>query len=1021
MVDFRINVIVDARNAATNITIIEKRFYGLQRRLLSIYSLLGRFGPSLAAALTFRALQQQLDGYTALQNRLKAVTREGENLAKVNEDLLQVANRSRSSLTEVGRIYSRLSVSSKQLGISQAELIDFTESLAKTIAISGATSYEAQGALTQFSQALAATALRGDELRSVLEQLPEVSNIIAKRFGVSSGELAKLGEKGLITSKQIIAAFRDAREEIEERFGKTVPTISQSFTVFGNQLLVTLGELDRTTKFSEILSRGIIFLAQNIDLLIQILENLAVAAGFSRAAGAISRLGLEAVAATAKYKALAIEGIKPVIINLLNLSKAFAQRAVFGLALSPLTALQGGLVGVATGLLKLTGLIAASPFKLLGAGAGLAAKSLLFLVNPLKLLPALLKGIGLAGKLAFGPLGFLIITIISLVPEFQGAFDAMLAAVVSFAEYVTGIDFSNFDLGEFLQNAAIKGAKAIDGVIAYFNGFLAFAKQLWEEFLTQPEIAFILVGKYALDLVESMIDVFQAFYRTIIGLFVGIGKDIGTVFSSIADIWVNLTSGNLTGAKEAADRAVAAITNIPKRVINVFDSFSDEYKKATSDRLLPDPKLPQEAEDMANRIGEAFRKGVEESAPSAQKAIEKLFGINPSVAQQLGIDAAQAFGTGVMLYRDQNQENIQAALFGPVRGPAMVEQNPLYVPSKKGFGPRPDQPAGADVARPAQGLAGNLAAAGAAPEDPYAKSLESLKAIVAVEATRLTQGDLIAAQLEARYEIEKENVTLTQQQVAELEKFVKLSRDAAALANLADQIDRKKQFVEQERLLNELLRVRPDLLNEIKDKLVQDRIAALEASKALGDGFERAFLKLGEAARDYASAAEGFVNGFADRATDAITEFVLTGKGSFKEFASAILADIVRIIVRLLVLQAIQAAVGVATGGTSLAVGAAAGAGAAAAGGGGQKAAGGTVQPDRSYLVGEKGPEIFQPNKTGTIIPNGQPAAPPQVNVQVVNVEDPKKIPQTINGGGADEAILNVLSRRRDAVKRTLG
>jgi hypothetical protein len=40
--------------------------------------------------------------------------------------------------------------------------------------------------------------------------------------------------------------------------------------------------------------------------------------------------------------------------------------------------------------------------------------------------------------------------------------------------------------------------------------------------------------------------------------------------------------------------------------------------------------------------------------------------------------------------------------------------------------------------------------------------------------------------------------------------------------------------------------------------------------------------------------------------------------------------------------------------------------------------------------------------------------------LQVVNVDDPKKVPQAINDGAADEAILNVLQRRRDAVRRTI-
>ena len=80
------------------------------------------------------------------------------------------------------------------------------------------------------------------------------------------------------------------------------------------------------------------------------------------------------------------------------------------------------------------------------------------------------------------------------------------------------------------------------------------------------------------------------------------------------------------------------------------------------------------------------------------------------------------------------------------------------------------------------------------------------------------------------------------------------------------------------------------------------------------------------------------------------------------------------------------------------------------------------MQPDRSYIVGENGPELFQPRTTGTIVPNpGAPAPAPQVNLSVVNVDDPKAVPSAINKGISDEAIVNVLARNRDRIKQVLG
>lgn len=238
----------------------------------------------------------------------------------------------------------------------------------------------------------------------------------------------------------------------------------------------------------------------------------------------------------------------------------------------------------------------------------------------------------------------------------------------------------------------------------------------------------------------------------------------------------------------------------------------------------------------------------------------------------------------------------------------------------------------------------------------------------------------------------------------------KLSSDAQELQKT---LDINKQLYDQELVYQELLKARPDLERQIQDAQLATKIAALEGSTALEDGFTRAFLKIQQEARDLAAVAEDVVNAFADRATDAIIEFTRTGEFSFKKFATAVLEDITRILVRLLVVQAISAALG-GTGAGLVQVGG------AAAGGGGGRAKGGTVQPDRSYVVGEKGPELFQPNTTGTIIPNSTEQAPPQVNVQVVNVDDPAKVPQAISAGEADEAIINALARNKDRVSQVI-
>ena len=233
---------------------------------------------SLGAALSAREVIRLVDTYTNLQNRLRATGLEGNTLTAVFKELLEVSNDTRSSLEGSVELYARLAISAKDLGVSQRELLTFTKSLNQAIILSGASAIEAQAGLIQLSQGMASGTLRGDELRSVLEQLPAVADVIAKRLGITRGELRTLGEEGKITANVILDAFKAARGELEERFGRTIPTISQSFQVLQNNVIQWAGAMDAATGFSRALSGALLSVAANLDTVLKAL--LATATGF---------------------------------------------------------------------------------------------------------------------------------------------------------------------------------------------------------------------------------------------------------------------------------------------------------------------------------------------------------------------------------------------------------------------------------------------------------------------------------------------------------------------------------------------------------------------------------------------------------------------------------------------------------------------------------------------------------------------------------------------------------------------
>ena len=263
---FRIDVVIDPSKASAGARKVRGEIVKTDNAADKLRSTIRNTFAGIGIGLIVRELGQAADAYTNLQNRVRTVTEGQEELDSVTRQLFQIANDTRSAFDATAEVYARTALAAKDLGISQEQTLRFTKSLNQAVTLGGSAAEEARAGMIQLSQGLASGALRGDELRSVLEQLPVVADVIAKSLGVTRGELRELGSQGKITSTIILDAFEGAREELDERFGKSVPTIGQAFTVLTNNLTEFVGAADQSAGVSAALSGFIILIADNVGV-----------------------------------------------------------------------------------------------------------------------------------------------------------------------------------------------------------------------------------------------------------------------------------------------------------------------------------------------------------------------------------------------------------------------------------------------------------------------------------------------------------------------------------------------------------------------------------------------------------------------------------------------------------------------------------------------------------------------------------------------------------------------------------
>ncbi|HEX2242743.1 MAG TPA: tape measure protein [Gammaproteobacteria bacterium] len=194
-----------------------------------------------------QAVAGLVDEYSKIQNQLRLVTFGSENLARVQGELFDLAQETRSPLESTAVLYARIARNAAELGLTQQQLLDVTRTVNQAIQVSGGTASEASAGVVQFAQALASGVLRGDELRSMMENMPRLSQALADGLGVSIGQLREMGEAGELTSERVIAALQKSAPAVAAEFEKLTPTIGAAFTVLRNSIVDTIGKINEST------------------------------------------------------------------------------------------------------------------------------------------------------------------------------------------------------------------------------------------------------------------------------------------------------------------------------------------------------------------------------------------------------------------------------------------------------------------------------------------------------------------------------------------------------------------------------------------------------------------------------------------------------------------------------------------------------------------------------------------------------------------------------------------------------
>ncbi|WP_027808743.1 phage tail tape measure protein [Burkholderia cenocepacia] len=284
------------------------------------------YAQAATAAFGVHQLIEYADEWTNLSNRLKIVTRDQIDFAVAQNDVLRIAQSTRQPLDATAELYQRIANNTSHLGLSIKQVGPLVETISKAVALSGVSADTARLGIVQLGQAFASGQLRGQDLKSVLEELPGVADAIARGMGKGTSELKALAEDGKLTVENLIDALKNAGSSTDALFGKVDMTVGQAMTRLQTEIIAYVGHANEATGASAKLAQSVVYVADHLDEIVAISASLAagrLGVYFAQTAVAVSK---SAIAWNAERQALLAKAQAENAAALVTITKAQSDR-----------------------------------------------------------------------------------------------------------------------------------------------------------------------------------------------------------------------------------------------------------------------------------------------------------------------------------------------------------------------------------------------------------------------------------------------------------------------------------------------------------------------------------------------------------------------------------------------------------------------------------------------------------------------------------------------------------------------
>ena len=231
-------------------------------------------------------VQNISDKLASTKARLNLLVDDGGSVDVLEQKIMASAQRSRSVYFDTASAVAKLGLNAgNAFNGDMNQVIAFMEQVNKQFVIGGATAQEQSNAMIQLTQAMAAGALRGEELNSILDGAPGIARAIEKYMGIAEGSIKTVAQEGKVTAEVVKNAMFAMADETNAKFDSMPKTWAQIWAGMKNKalsmfapILTKINQIANSTKFRQVttaLINGLAGVANVASSLLDILISVA--------------------------------------------------------------------------------------------------------------------------------------------------------------------------------------------------------------------------------------------------------------------------------------------------------------------------------------------------------------------------------------------------------------------------------------------------------------------------------------------------------------------------------------------------------------------------------------------------------------------------------------------------------------------------------------------------------------------------------------------------------------------------